>query len=81
MLNVEPIGSIRSPNINNLTFRVEKDFRLRTAQKLAVRLDLYNALEREHGDPDRNRIPATRSWEPSDIMFPRLAEISASYTF
>jgi len=79
-LNVEPIGSIRSPNINNLTFRVEKDFRLRTAQKLAVRLDIYNAL---------NANTATRIQPNSgetflgtrDIMFPRLAEISASYTF
>ena len=79
-LNVEPIGSQRLPNINNLTLRVEKSFALRPSHKLAVRLNIYNAL---------NANPAlevrTQSGEeflrPRDIMPPRLAELSASYSF
>jgi hypothetical protein len=80
VLNVEPIGSQRLPNINNLTFRVEKSFTLPQAHRLAVRLNVYNAL---------NLNPATRVREragedflrPRSIMPPRLAEVSASYTF
>ena len=79
-LNVEPIGSQRLPTINNLTLRVEKTFTLRPAHRLSVRLNIYNAL---------NANPAlevrTQSGEeflrPRDIMPPRLAELSASYSF
>ena len=79
-LNVEPIGTHRLPNVNNLTVRAEKTFRLPGAQRIAVRLNVYNAL---------NANPATRVriqsggnfLRPRSIMPPRLAEFSASYTF
>ena len=44
VLNVEEIGSRRLPAVNLLTFRVEKGFRMGGTKKVAVRLDLHNAL-------------------------------------
>src|SRR6185295_12452666 len=43
-VNAEPIGTQRIPSLNLLTLRLEKNFRFRTSQRVAVRLDLYNAL-------------------------------------
>jgi len=79
-LNVEPIGSQRLPNINNLTFRVEKSFTLRPAQKLAVRLNIYNALNANPALEVRTQA-GEEFLRPRDIMPPRLAELSASYSF
>jgi hypothetical protein len=79
-LNVEPIGSRRLPNINNLTFRVEKSFRLQAAHRLAVRLNIYNALNSNVATRVRTQS-GERFLRPRDIMPPRLAEVSASYTF
>ena len=79
-LFVEPIGSQRLPNINLWTFRVEKSFRFRTAQRVAVRLDLYNALNANTRLRIFDRSGSNYS-EPRDIMGPRVAEVSATYTF
>jgi hypothetical protein len=79
-LNVEPIGSQRLPSINNLTFRVEKGFRLKQAHKLAVRLNIYNALNANSALEVRTQA-GDEFLRPRDIMPPRLAEISASYSF
>jgi hypothetical protein len=79
-LNVEPIGSQRLPDINNLTLRVEKNFRLAAAHKMAVRLNIYNALNANPAT--RVRVQSgNRFLRPRDIMPPRLAEVSASYSF
>ena len=79
-LNVEPIGSQRLPSVNLLTFRVEKGIRLTGTNKVSVRLDLYNALNANtvienfpRSGPDFLR--------PLAIIGPRLAEVSATYTF
>jgi len=79
-LNVEPIGSRRLPNINNLTFRVEKSFRVTVAHRVAVRLNIYNALNANSALRVRTQA-GDRFLRPRDIMPPRLAEVSASYTF
>jgi hypothetical protein len=79
-LNVEPIGSQRLPNINNLTLRVEKSFRLAAAHKVAVRLNLYNALNANPATKVRAQS-GSRFLRPREIMPPRLAEVSASYSF
>jgi len=68
------------PSINLLTFRVEKSVRVRAAQKLAVRLDLYNGLN-ANTTTDLRSLSGGSFLRTSDIMFPRLAEVSASYTF
>ena len=44
VLNVEEIGTHRLPSVNLLTFRVEKGFRIAGTKRVAVRLDLHNAL-------------------------------------
>ena len=79
-LNVEPIGTRRLPNINNLTMRVEKSFRLAAAHRLAVRLNVYNALNANPATRVRSQS-GSRFLRPRDIMPPRLAEVSASYSF
>ena len=79
-LNVEPIGSQRLPNINNLTLRVEKSFRFSTAQRLAVRLNVYNALNANPATEMRAQA-GDEFLRPRAIMPPRLAELSASYSF
>ena len=79
-LNVEPIGTRRLPHINLLTLRAEKVFRVVQGHRLAVRLNVFNAL---------NANSATRVQmgvggdflRPRAIMLPRIAEISASYNF
>jgi hypothetical protein len=79
-LNVEDIGSQRLPSVNLLTFRVEKGIRLTGTNKVSVRLDLYNALNAStvienfpRSGPDFLR--------PLAIIGPRIAEVSATYTF
>ncbi len=44
VLNVEPIGSIRTPNVDMLDLRVDKRFSLGTGRSLGVRVDVFNAL-------------------------------------
>ena len=81
VLNVEPIGTQRLPNINLLTFRVEKSFRLRAAQQAGDPTQSVQCAEREHGDSECNTRSGAEFLRPRDIMPPRLAELSASYTF
>jgi len=79
-VNAERIGTRRIPTLNLLTFRVEKSFRFRGAQRVSVKLDVYNAL---------NVNTATRlqprSGEdflrPREIVPPRVAEFGLSYNF
>jgi len=80
VLNVEPIGTRRLPNITNLTARVEKSFRLTAAHKVAVRLNVYNALNANPVTEIQSRS-GDEFLRPQAIMPPRLAEVSASYSF
>jgi hypothetical protein len=79
-LNVEDIGSQRLPSVNLLTFRVEKGIRMGGTQKLAVRLDLHNAL---NANTVIQNFPRSGPdyLTPLAILGPRLAEVSATYTF
>ena len=80
VLNVEPIGSQRTPNLNMLTFRVEKTFAVFSAHKLSARLNIYNALNASTATSLETRAGAS-FLRPRSIMPPRIAEVSASYTF
>jgi hypothetical protein len=78
-VRVEPIGERRSPNVNVLDLRLEKSVRVR-AEKVSVRLNLYNALNvntvtglTQQSGP--NFLRAT------GIVPPRTAELSLQYTF
>lgn len=43
-LRVEPIGSIRLPEINLLSFRAEKSFQLGNGRRISGRINVYNTL-------------------------------------
>lgn len=79
-LNVEDIGSQRLPSINLLTFRAEKGFRLTTGQRLAVRFDLFNALNANTVTESQPRSGPEFLY-PAAIIGPRLGEFSVTYTF
>jgi hypothetical protein len=80
VLNVEPIGTRRLPSLNNVTFRIEKGFRVGAAQRLGLQLNLYNVLNVNTATALEPRsgaaFLATRA-----IMIPRLVEVGATYTF
>jgi hypothetical protein len=80
LLNVEPIGTQHSPDLNLLSFRVEKTFRVLDTQRVAVRVNLYNALNANTATVIDPRSGA-RFLRPVNILPPRIAELSASYTF
>jgi hypothetical protein len=80
VLNVEPIGERRTPNLNLVTFRAEKTFPIFDAHRLAVRVNLYNALNASTATVLEQRAGAD-FLRPRAILPPRIAEISASYTF
>jgi hypothetical protein len=80
VVNVEPTGSRRMPTMNQLDLRVEKTLRLLGASKLAVRVEVFNAL-------NSNVVLGltTRSGSqfevPTSIMPPRIGMVSASFVF
>jgi len=80
VLNVEPIGSQRLPNINLLSMRVEKAFRLLETHKLAVQLNLYNALNANTATSTQPRAGST-FLRPRAVLPPRLLELSMAYSF
>jgi hypothetical protein len=80
VLNAEPIGTRRTPNLNLVTFRAEKTFPMFDAHRLAVRVNLYNALNASTATVLEQRSGAD-FLRPRSILPPRIAEISASYTF
>jgi hypothetical protein len=79
-LNVEPYGFRRLPHVNQLDVRFEKSFSLRTGQKLAVRMNIFNALN-TNTVLSLTQRSGPSFLVPTDIMPPRIAEFSVSYTF
>jgi hypothetical protein len=80
VLNVEEIGTHRLPSVNLLTFRIEKGIRMGGTKKVAVRLDLHNALNANTVIENTPRS-GPDFLQPRAIIGPRLAEVSATYTF
>jgi len=80
LLNVEPLGSQRLPNLNLVTLRAEKTFAVYKTHKLAVRLNVYNALNASTATDEEPRA-GEEFLRPAAILPPRIAELSASYTF
>jgi hypothetical protein len=80
VLNVEPIGSQRLPNLNLLSLRFEKAFRVLEAHKLAVQVNLYNALNANTATSVQPRAGST-FLRPRAVLPPRLLELSMAYTF
>jgi hypothetical protein len=79
-LNVEPISARRLPNTNQLDLRAEKSFSLPRGQKVAVRLNVFNAMNSNTVLSVVRQSGAT-FLRPTAIMPPRIAEFSASFTF
>ena len=79
-LNVEPIGTRRLPSSNQLDVRVEKTFNLANRHKLAVRMNIFNALNANEV-LTVSRISGPTFGLPTAITPPRIAEFSMSYNF
>ena len=76
---MEPVGSQRRPNVNLLSFRLEKGFELAVG-KLSLQFDLYNALNtnvalsvEDRSGPSFGRILR--------ITPPRIAKLGVTYRF
>jgi len=81
VLNVEPLGSLRLPNTNVLDFRVDKAFSLpRTGHRVALRVNLYNALN-ANAVLTRTLRSGPAYLRPTSILAPRIVEFGAYYTF
>ena len=80
VLNVEPIGAHRRPNVNLVTLRVEKRFRLSEEQTLTATLNVYNLMNANTATGLQNRS-GPEFLRPRSIMPPRLAEVSVGYRF
>jgi hypothetical protein len=78
-IRVEPIGARRTPHVNILDFRAEKAIRL-GAQRLSVRLNLYNMLN-VNTVTSLNQQSGASFLGATAIVPPRTAEVSAQYTF
>jgi Carboxypeptidase regulatory-like domain len=79
-LNVEPVGTRRLPNTNQLDIRLEKRFDLGKGQKLSARMNVFNALNGNYVT-GVTRLSGALFLRPTDIMDPRIAEFSLSYSF
>jgi len=79
-LRVEPIGSIRLPNINLLTLRAEKRFNLPRGQQVAVRTNVYNALNTDAATSMTVSSGANFGRITARVL-PRIADFQAEYRF
>lgn len=79
-LRVEPIGTIRRPDLNILHLRAEKSFLLRAQHKVAVRFNIYNAMN-VNSVTNWTLLSGPNFLKPTAIVPPRIAELGLSYTF
>jgi hypothetical protein len=79
-MRVEPIGTRRLPNVNLLHFRAEKSFQLRQAHKVALRLNVFNAMNM-NTVLTVTQLSGRNFLRPRTIGRPRIAELGVSYTF
>jgi hypothetical protein len=79
VVRVEPIGTRRTPDMNILDFRAEKSIRLGN-QRLAVRLNLYNALN-VNTVTSLNQQSGTTFLGATAIVPPRTAEFNLQFNF
>jgi hypothetical protein len=77
---VEDIGARRLDTINILNLRGEKGFRVRNGQRIAVQLNLYNALNINTATAV-TPLSGPNFNVPSAITRPRLGEVGLTYSF
>ena len=86
LVDAEPIGSIRLPNINLVDFRLEKSFRLLNNHKIAARLNVYNVMN-VNTVTARSVLSGVSYLQPlvggqtPATLLPRIFELAASYSF
>jgi hypothetical protein len=80
VLNAEPLGSIHLPHVNVVDVRLDKAFTLPRGQRVAARVNFYNALN-ANAVSTRNLRAGTTYLRPTAILRPRIAEFGISYTF
>jgi len=79
-LNVEPVGTRRLPDTNQLDLRAEKTFSLARGQKVDLRVNVFNALN-SNGVLSVVRLSGATFKLPTSILSPRIVEFSVSYSF
>jgi hypothetical protein len=80
VLNADPLGSLRLPHTNVVDFRVDKSFTVRGSQRVALRVNLYNALNAGAVTAWTLRA-GTAYLRPTTILRPRIVEGGITYTF
>ena len=80
VLNAEPFGTRTLPNIHILDLRAEKTFKIGSAQRFIARANLFNALNGSAVTSLNTRSGAS-FLRPSAIIRPRIAQLSASFSF
>jgi hypothetical protein len=80
VLNAEPFGTRRLPNIHLVDLRGEKTFNIGAGRRVITRLNLFNALNSSTVTSLNSRSGAN-FLRPSAIIRPRIAELSASFSF
>jgi len=79
-LNVEPIGTFSFPRTHELDVRAAKRVGLGGARAVELRFDIYNALNK--GTVTNMTLQSGASYlRPSAILFPRILQIGATFTF
>ena len=79
-LNVEPIGTFSLPNTHELDVRAAKRVDLGGARSVEVRFDIYNALNK--GTVTTQTLQSGANYlRPATILFPRILQIGATFTF
>src|SRR5206468_1558286 len=79
-LNVEPIGSIALPNTHELDVRAAKRVNVGGARAVELRFDVYNVLNKDTVTA-RNLQSGANYLRPSLILFPRILQVGATFTF
>ena len=79
-VRVEPIGTRRLPNIDLLHLRVEKSFHLTQAQRVSLRLNVFNAGN-INTVQTLVQLSGPNFERPTSIIQPRVAELAVQYSF
>jgi len=79
-LRVEPLGTIRRPDLNILHLRTEKSFRLRSRHRVSLRLNVYNVLN-VNSVTNWTLLSGPNFLRPTALVPPRIAELGATYEF
>jgi hypothetical protein len=80
VLNAEPFGTRRLPNIHIVDLRAEKTINIGAGRRLIARANLFNALNASTVTSITTRSGAN-FLRPTAIIRPRIAELSASFGF